>query len=106
METYVFHLMPYQDIENIQEEKSAWPWVDYDYDPEKGSEYYNTYLDQLEYAAKLGFDGLGVNEHHFNAYGLQPSPNITASHLIAQTDDEPSKEAFDAVVADLEAALN
>lgn len=87
METYVFHLMPYQDIESIQTEKSAWPWIEYDYDPEKGSEYYNTYLDQMEYAAELGFDGLGVNEHHFNAYGLQPSPNITASNLIARTDD-------------------
>ena len=24
----------------------------------------------------MGFDGVGVNEHHANAYGLMPSPNI------------------------------
>jgi len=41
----------------------------------------------MEYAAELGIDGLAVNEHHYSAYGLQPSPNITASNLIARTDD-------------------
>jgi len=87
METFAFHLMPYQDLDDIDERKSAWPWVEYDYDSDKGSEYYDDYLDQLEYAAELGYDGLGVNEHHYNAYGLQPSPNITASNLIARTDD-------------------
>ncbi len=87
METYVFHLMPYRDVDDIDETRSAWPWVEYDFDPEKGAKYYNEYLDQLEYAAELGYDGLGVNEHHFNAYGLQPSPNITAANLVARTDD-------------------
>lgn len=87
METFVFHLMPYRDVEDITEERSAWPWAEYDYNPEKGSEYYQEYLGQLEYADELGFDGIGVNEHHFNAYGLQPSPNITAANLAARTED-------------------
>ena len=39
----------------------------------RGHEVYNTYLDQLEFAETVGFDGLGVNEHHANAYGLMPS---------------------------------
>ncbi|WP_254544709.1 LLM class flavin-dependent oxidoreductase [Halomarina pelagica] len=87
METFAFHLMPYQDIEEIDEEHAAWPWAEYEYDPEKGAQYYDDYLGQLEYAADLGFDGVAVNEHHYNAYGLQPSPNITASNLAGRTED-------------------
>lgn len=83
METFAFHLMPYQDIQDSM----AWPFEQDTYDPEKGEAYYNTYLDQLEYAAELGIDGLAVNEHHYAAYGLQPSPNLTAANLIARTDD-------------------
>ncbi|MCD2201731.1 LLM class flavin-dependent oxidoreductase, partial [Halobacterium sp. KA-4] len=94
METFAFHLMPYQDIDDIQEKKTAWPWTEYDYDPEKGAKYYQDYLGQLEYAAELGFDGVGVNEHHYNAYGLQPGPNITASNLVARTAEYDTTIAF------------
>ena len=34
---------------------------------------------------KLGFDVLGVNEHHQTAYGLMPSPIVTASALARRT---------------------
>ena len=33
----------------------------------------------------VGFDGIGVNEHHANAYGLMPSPNIMAATLTRRT---------------------
>ncbi len=36
-------------------------------------------------ASGLGFDGIGVNEHHQNAYGLMPAPNLIASALIQRT---------------------
>jgi len=39
------------------------------------------YLDELELAAELGFDGISVNEHHQNAYGLMPSPIVMAAAL-------------------------
>ena len=42
-------------------------------------------MDQLEYADTLGFDGIGVNEHHQNGYGLMPSPNIIAAGLARRT---------------------
>jgi alkanesulfonate monooxygenase SsuD/methylene tetrahydromethanopterin reductase-like flavin-dependent oxidoreductase (luciferase family) len=42
-------------------------------------------MDQLEYADSLGFDGIGVNEHHQNGYGLMPSPNIIAATLTRRT---------------------
>ena len=33
----------------------------------------------------MGFDGLCVNEHHYNAYGLMPSPNLMASAIARST---------------------
>ena len=55
------------------------------YEPELGHIAYHQYLDQLEYAEQVGFDGIGVNEHHANAYGLMPSPNIMAATLTRRT---------------------
>ncbi|WP_419878787.1 LLM class flavin-dependent oxidoreductase [Brevibacillus centrosporus] len=42
---------------------------------------YHDYLDELEFAVDLGFDAVGVNEHHSNAYGLMPSPNLMGAIL-------------------------
>jgi alkanesulfonate monooxygenase SsuD/methylene tetrahydromethanopterin reductase-like flavin-dependent oxidoreductase (luciferase family) len=55
------------------------------YDPVKGAEEYHAYLDQLTYAETLGFDAVGVNEHHQTAYGMMPAPNLIASALIQRT---------------------
>lgn len=82
METFVFHLMPYRDSS-----APAWPFAEDAWDPKRGSRYYREYLGQLEYAAELGYDGLGFNEHHFSTYGMQPSPLITASYMAQRTQD-------------------
>ena len=55
------------------------------YDPREGNRVYHEYMDQLEYAESLGFDGIGVNEHHQNGYGLMPSPNLIAASLARRT---------------------
>jgi alkanesulfonate monooxygenase SsuD/methylene tetrahydromethanopterin reductase-like flavin-dependent oxidoreductase (luciferase family) len=65
-------------------------WVDIDaglFDPEVGHRAYNDYLDELEFAAASGFDGVCVNEHHQNGYGLMPSPNLMAATLARNTRD-------------------
>src|SRR6202142_3596399 len=83
-----FHLMPYRFLPEDFKEKYHSVWVDIPrdlYDPKVGHRLYNDYLDQLEYADAMGFDGLGVNEHHQNAYGLMPSPNIMAAALSRRT---------------------
>jgi alkanesulfonate monooxygenase SsuD/methylene tetrahydromethanopterin reductase-like flavin-dependent oxidoreductase (luciferase family) len=83
-----FNLMPWPYLPDDFREKYRSVWVDIPsslYDPEKGHHLYHTYLDQLEYAEELGFDGLGVNEHHANGYGLMPSPNIMAATLSRRT---------------------
>ncbi|HXO92108.1 MAG TPA: LLM class flavin-dependent oxidoreductase, partial [Stellaceae bacterium] len=83
-----FNLMPWPDLPEDFREKYRSVWVDIPsalYDPVRGHELYNTYLDQLEFAETVGYDGLGVNEHHANAYGLMPSPCLMAAALARRT---------------------
>src|SRR5688500_13813696 len=56
------------------------------YDPALGHQLYNRYIDELVLAERLGFDGVCINEHHQNAYGNMPSPNLIASILARQTE--------------------
>ena len=79
-----FNLMSYADIDLSVKDKfrSAWVLLPNSYfDPVKGHALYNRYLDELELADELGFDGVAVNEHHQTAYGLMPSPVVTACAL-------------------------
>lgn len=88
MKFYFMHLMPYGDLDLSYDEQydSAWVTLPNTYfDPEKGHVLYNRYLDELEYADQLGFDGICVNEHHSNAYGLMPQPGVTAGALARRT---------------------
>jgi alkanesulfonate monooxygenase SsuD/methylene tetrahydromethanopterin reductase-like flavin-dependent oxidoreductase (luciferase family) len=83
-----FHLMPYRWLPADFRERHHGVWVDVPnalYDPERGHQLYNEYLDMLEYAERMGFDALGVNEHHQNAYGMMPSPNLMAAALARRT---------------------
>jgi alkanesulfonate monooxygenase SsuD/methylene tetrahydromethanopterin reductase-like flavin-dependent oxidoreductase (luciferase family) len=85
-----FNLMPYRYLPMDFPQKHRSVWVDIPgdlYDPVKGNQLYNEYMDQLEYAAQIGFDGICVNEHHANGYGLMPSPNIIAAGLARRTKD-------------------
>lgn len=88
MKFTAFHLMSYPLLPDDfkREHRSVWVDIPRDlYDPKTGHRLYNDYLDQLELADRLGFDGIGVNEHHQNAYGLMPSPNIMAAALARRT---------------------
>ncbi len=85
-----FHLMPYTDLPDDFKDRHPSVWVDIDprlFDPAKGHRMYNDFMDELEYAAEAGFDGICVNEHHQNGYGLMPSPNLIASALGRRTRD-------------------
>jgi len=88
MRFFMFHLMPYPYLpEDFDERESAWVTLsNSNYDPTVGTGLYNRYLDELEYAEKLGFDGICVNEHHQNAYGTMPSPNLMAAALVRRTE--------------------
>ena len=87
MKVSFFHLMPYQDLPDDFNDRYRSAWVDTPnslYDPVKGRQLYQDYLEELQYADTLGYDGICVNEHHSNAYGLMPSPNIMAA-ILSQT---------------------
>ncbi len=89
MKFHWFHLMPYPYLPDDFKQKYRSVWVDPPaaelYDPVKGHQVYNDYLDQLEYAERCGYDGICVNEHHQNGYGLMPSPNLMAAALTRRT---------------------
>jgi alkanesulfonate monooxygenase SsuD/methylene tetrahydromethanopterin reductase-like flavin-dependent oxidoreductase (luciferase family) len=88
MQIVLFHLMPYADLDLEAGRRNGTVWLklpNSHFDPEKGHQLYNRYLDELEYGEALGFDAVSVNEHHQTAYGLMPSPIVTASALARRT---------------------
>ena len=90
MRFFFFHLMPYADLDPDYDKLYPSSWVTLPnsyYDPLKGADLYHRYLDELEYAAELGFEGIGVNEHHQNAYGIMPCPNVFAGMLARRIPD-------------------
>jgi alkanesulfonate monooxygenase SsuD/methylene tetrahydromethanopterin reductase-like flavin-dependent oxidoreductase (luciferase family) len=77
---------PYLPDDFDQKYDSAWIWLPNSlYDPVRGHDLYREYINTLALADELGFDGVCVNEHHQNAYGLMPSPNIIAGALTQRT---------------------
>jgi alkanesulfonate monooxygenase SsuD/methylene tetrahydromethanopterin reductase-like flavin-dependent oxidoreductase (luciferase family) len=91
MKISMFHLMPYRDLPADFEKRYQSVWVDPPYwelaDSTKVGQYYNWTLDELIHAARAGMDGICVNEHHQNAYGFMPSPNLMGSVLARATND-------------------
>ncbi len=88
MKFHWFHLMPWPHLPDDFRDRYRCVWVDpppHLYDPVRGHDVYNDYLDELEHAEQVGFDGICVNEHHQNAYGLMPSPNLMAAALSRRT---------------------
>src|SRR3546814_7214024 len=85
-----FHHMPYPDLPDDFDDTEKYPspsltFSNENLDPQVGHTLYHRYLDELEYADELGFDGIIVNEHHQSAYGLMQSPNIMAAALARRT---------------------
>ena len=79
-----FHLMPYTELPDDFREQNPSVWVDIHsrlFDPERAHYMYNDFMDEMEFAAEVGFDAVCCNEHHSNGYGLMPSPNLIASAL-------------------------
>ena len=92
MKVTSFHFMPYRDLpEDFPRGlASAWvdaPWWEYG-DADKVTDFYNWSIDELMLAAKLGFDGVGTNEHHQNPYGFMCNPNLFGAILAKMTRDQ------------------
>ncbi|RZO38183.1 MAG: LLM class flavin-dependent oxidoreductase [Rhodospirillaceae bacterium] len=89
MKVFMFHLMPCGALNMKERDRHPSAWVTLPnslYEPKVGHELYTRYLDEQGLAAEIGLDGVAVNEHHQNAYGLMPSPVVVASSLARRTE--------------------
>jgi alkanesulfonate monooxygenase SsuD/methylene tetrahydromethanopterin reductase-like flavin-dependent oxidoreductase (luciferase family) len=77
-----FHLMPWTGIDESSED---WPIANEPFDPVKGTDLYQTYLDEMAFAEECGFDWVGCNEHHFSPYGLMANCNLIGAALAQKT---------------------
>lgn len=91
MKNILFHLQGYRDLPDDFRDRYESVWVtppsDELCDPETVGKYFQWNIDELEYGDELGFDGIGINEHHQNAYGFCPSPNMIAALLARRKSD-------------------
>jgi alkanesulfonate monooxygenase SsuD/methylene tetrahydromethanopterin reductase-like flavin-dependent oxidoreductase (luciferase family) len=92
MKISTFALMPHRELPADFEHryKSIWvtpPWHELA-DASRVGQYYNWTLDELLYASQLGSDGICTNEHHQNAYGFMPSPNVMGGILARSTNGQ------------------
>ena len=88
MKIFGFGLMPYRDLPSSHVDSDESSWVTLSnalFDPQRGAEFYEQYIEQYLIYDRLGFDGISVNEHHQTAYGLMPAPNIMAALLVPRT---------------------
>ena len=88
VQLYCWHFMSYPHLPADFDERYDTGWVTVPnalWDANKSRGLLNEYIDQLAYGDELGFDGLVLNEHHQNVYGLMPSPNIIAAALTQKT---------------------
>jgi alkanesulfonate monooxygenase SsuD/methylene tetrahydromethanopterin reductase-like flavin-dependent oxidoreductase (luciferase family) len=88
VQLFCWHFMayPYLPADFDQRYDSGWVTVPNTlWDHERTRGLYQEYIDQLVYGEELGFDGLVLNEHHQNIYGLMPSPNLIAAALTQRT---------------------
>ena len=90
LDFYLFHLMPYPFIPPGEELESTWVTLsNRHYEPEVGHRLYNEYLEELIAGERMGYDGICVNEHHQNAYGTMPAPDLMAAYIAARTERIP-----------------
>jgi alkanesulfonate monooxygenase SsuD/methylene tetrahydromethanopterin reductase-like flavin-dependent oxidoreductase (luciferase family) len=86
-----FHLMPHRELPDDFEQRYQSVWVTPPFhelaDPKRVGQYYNWTLDELIAAARAGSNGICTNEHHQNAYGFMPNPNLMGAVLARATGD-------------------
>ena len=88
VQLYCWHFMAYPYLPPDFDDRYESGWVTVPntlWDRDLANTLYNEYIDQLVYGEELGFDGLVLNEHHQNIYGLMPAPNLIAAALTQRT---------------------
>src|SRR3954469_11295134 len=81
MKVFIFDLLPYGKHFDQYKASKYLPYplpLDH-YDREVAARTYDEHLQCWEEMDKLGFDGVGLNEHHTTPHGLMNSPNMMAA---------------------------
>jgi alkanesulfonate monooxygenase SsuD/methylene tetrahydromethanopterin reductase-like flavin-dependent oxidoreductase (luciferase family) len=87
MQVFVFDLLPYRvHLDDLERGKELpYPLGKKYFDAAEAVKTYAEHLDAWEELDKLGYDGVGFNEHHTSPYGLMNSPNLMASAAAMRT---------------------
>ncbi|MFT8243228.1 LLM class flavin-dependent oxidoreductase [Roseomonas sp. BN140053] len=87
MKVFVFDLVPYSaNLEHLKDgQELPYPLSGKHFDPTVAATTYEEHLEAWEELDRLGYDGVGFNEHHCSPYGLMNSPNLLAAAATQRT---------------------
>jgi alkanesulfonate monooxygenase SsuD/methylene tetrahydromethanopterin reductase-like flavin-dependent oxidoreductase (luciferase family) len=87
MKVFVFDLLPYgEHLEHLKVgSELPYPLPSTHFKPEVAVRTYAEHLAAWEEMDRLGYDGVGFNEHHCSPYGLMNSPNLLAAAAAQRT---------------------
>ena len=87
MRVFVFDLLPYAaHLDHLKQGRELpWPLPRRHFDPAVAVRTYEEHLTAWEALDRLGYDGVGFNEHHTSPYGLMNSPNLMAASAAQRT---------------------
>jgi len=87
MKVFVFDLLAYgEQLDHLKQgNELPYPLAGRHFKPEVAVRTYAEHLDAWEEIDRLGYDGLGFNEHHCSPYGLMNSPNLMAASAAQRT---------------------
>ena len=87
MNVFVFDLLPYgEHLDHLKNGRELpWPLPKRHFKPEVAVRTYAEHLAAWEAMDRLGYDGVGFNEHHTSPYGLMNSPNLLAASAAQRT---------------------
>jgi alkanesulfonate monooxygenase SsuD/methylene tetrahydromethanopterin reductase-like flavin-dependent oxidoreductase (luciferase family) len=87
MKVFVFDLLAYgEELEHLKTgSELPYPLPGRHFRPEVAARTYAEHLAAWEELDRLGYDGVGFNEHHCSPYGLMNSPNLLAAAAAERT---------------------
>jgi len=87
VKVFVFDLLPYAEhLEHLKQGKELpYPLARRHFKPDVAVRTYEEHLSAWEAMDRLGYDGVGFNEHHTSPYGLMNSPNLMAASAAQRT---------------------
>ena len=87
MKVFIFDLLAYgENLDHIKVgAELPYPLSKRHFKPDVAVRTYAEHLDAWEEMDRLGYDGVGFNEHHCSPYGLMNSPNLMAASAAQRT---------------------